>query len=211
MTKHFKYIAYLILAMSFSTAIADDAVDFFRALNIDNDGAVSELLMRGFDPNARDPKGQPALVLAMREGSFKSAELLLKMPRLDVDAPNAAKENALMMAALKGYTEWCARLIQRGAKVDREGWTPLHYAATGPRPPAVALLLEKGAAVDARAPNGNTPLMMAAMYGQEDSVKLLLAKGADAKLRNNARHSASDLARGAGRDFLLPLLDAASR
>ena len=37
------------------------------------------------------------------------------------------------------------------------------------------VLLEQGAPVNARAPNGNTPLMMAARHGHEDSVALLLA------------------------------------
>lgn len=211
MRSYFRIAFHVLVLLVASSARADAYVDFFRALQIDNSSAVAEWLMRGFDPNARDEKGQPALLLAMREGSFKSAELLLTQAQLDVDAANASKETALMMAALKGHTPWCRRLIDRGARVSRDGWSPLHYAATGPQPEIVALLLERGASVDARAPNGNTPLMMAALYGKEESVGLLLQRGADPTLRNAQQRSAVDLARATGRDFLVPALERAMR
>lgn len=207
-TKYFKSAIYLIVAVCFSAATAGSYVDFFRALQIDNVDTVRQLLAAGFDPNSRSEKGQPALLLAMREESFKTAALLLAQPRLDVDATNAADETALMIAALKGHADWCRRLIERGAKVNREGWTPLHYAAAGPQTQAVALLLERGAVIDARAPNGNTPLMMAAMYGTEDTVKLLLAHGADPRLRNARGLTAVDLAHATGREFLVATLAA---
>lgn len=212
MRNYIRLLFYVVVLMASCAAAAADAyVDFFRALQIDNASAVGGWLMRGFDPNSRDEKGQPALLLAMREGSFKSAELLLTQAQLDVEAANSAKETPLMMAALKGHAEWCRRLLERGAKVNRDGWSPLHYAATGPSPEAVALLLDRGAAVDARAPNGNTPLMMAALYGKEESVLVLLKRGADPTLRNGMQRTAPELARASGRDFLLPALEGSSK
>jgi hypothetical protein len=68
-------------------------------------------------------------------------------------------------------------LIARGARINKAGWTPLHYAAAGPSLEAVELLLAHGAALEAVAPNGNTPLMMAAGYGAIDSARLLLRRG----------------------------------
>lgn len=211
MMKHFRFIFYIVAIACFSSAFADPRVDLFRALNLDHASVVRDLLMLGIDPNVRDDKGQQALLVAMRDGSFRSAELLLRMPILKVDATNPAHETALMIAALHGYTDWCERLLDRGAAPNRDGWTPLHYAAAGPQPKTVALLIARGAAVNARAPNGNTPLMMAAMYGQEETVALLLAQGADRNLRNAAGRSAADLAHAAGRDFLIPMLEEASR
>jgi uncharacterized protein len=211
MRNYIRFIVYLAVTVCLSSARADSYVDFFRALQIDNDSTVAELLQRGFDPNSRNEKGQPALLLTMRDEAFKSAALLLAQPQLEVDATNAAKETALMMAAIKGHTAWCARLIERGAKVNREGWSPLHYAATGPRSEAVALLLDRGATIDSRAPNGNTPLMMAARYGTEDSVRLLLARGADLRLRNDRQLDAAALARADGREWLAEILERAAR
>lgn len=211
MTNWFKIVFYLFVAVTVSSANGQTAVAFFRALQLDDSSAVAGMLLAGFDPNARDEKGQPALLLAMREDAFKSADMLLTQRQLEIDATNSARETALMMAALKGHTDWCRRLIDRGAQVNREGWSALHYAATGPQPRVSALLLDRGAAIDSRAPNGNTPLMMAALYGKEETVKLLLARGADRNLKNRQDRTAADLARGAGRDFMATLLESAGR
>jgi ankyrin repeat protein len=211
MKRYFKFVTYLIVVLAFSYARADAYVDFFRAVNTDNVSGVSALLARGFDPNAADEKGNVALYLAMREDCPKVAALLLMQPRLKVDAANAANETPLMMAAMKGRTDWVPRLIERGAQVNREGWTPLHYAAAGPEPALVALLLDRGAAINALAPNGNTALMMAALYGAQDSAELLLRRGADARLRNKAGLSAADFARKDDRERLALKLEQAAR
>lgn len=181
--------------------------DFFRAVVLDNAHGVGQLLARGFDANARDEKGQPALLLAMREGSFKVAELLMQQPGIDVNALNFTRENALMMAALQGHVAWVRKLLDTGAQLEKPSYTPLHYAATGPESAAVQVLLDRGAQIDARATNGNTPLMMAARYGSEASVTLLLERGADIHLRNDRDQTAVDFARTAGRDLLAKLLE----
>ena len=59
--------------------------DFFKAIELDNGAAISDLLKRGFDPNARDPKGQPALVVALREDSRKAAAALIGARGLKVE------------------------------------------------------------------------------------------------------------------------------
>ena len=166
---------------------ADSYTAFFRAVGIDNVGVVEDLLARGFDPNAADVQGNPALLVAMRDGAERVAAALLAHPRIAVDLPNAAGETALMIAAIKGRIEWVPRLIARGAAIDRAGWTPLHYAASGAEAtPVVSLLLDRGAAIDARAPNGNTPLMMASRDGAWTSADLLLLRGADPRIANAA-------------------------
>jgi uncharacterized protein len=203
-------IAAALLVAS-TAAMASAFVDFFRAVNIDNVGVVNQLLARGFDPNAANDHGQVGLYLALRDEAPRVAAALLAHPQTKVDIANSSGETPLMMAALKGNLAAAQRLVERGAQVNRDGWTPLHYAATGSDGAAVvAWLLDRGARVDARAPNGNTPLMMAARYGEMRSVELLLARGADRRLSNNAGLSAADLARQEGRESLaLKLLPAA--
>jgi len=198
----FKLTIYLVAAVGFSGARADAYVDFFRAVNIDDVRTVNQLLARGFDPNSPNTRGQPALVQALRDESPKVAAALLAHPSLKIDATTPAGETALMMAALGGDLAWTERLIARGSQVNREGWTPLHYAASGPEPKVVALLLDKGADINAPSPNRSTPLMMAARYGNEDSAQLLLARGADPKLRNDVGLSAADFATTGGREAL---------
>jgi ankyrin repeat protein len=211
MKQCFKYLVYLVVLTGHVGANAGAYEDFFRAINQDDARTVTGLLQRGFDPNAPDERGQVALFLALRDGSLQVATALLAHPELKVDAQNTATETPLMMAALRGNLEWAQRLLERGALVNRQGWTPLHYAASGPEPKIVALLLDRGAQIEAPSPNRTTPLMMAAKYGAIDSAELLLARGADARLRNDVGLNAADFARQAGRDALAAKLEGAAR
>lgn len=181
--------------------------DFFLGVELDRPAIVRRLLDKGFDVNARGRDGQHALYIALREESNEVAALLLGWPGLDADATNAAGETLLMMAALRGQLGAMRQLIARGAAINRSGWTPLHYAASGTSVPAVKLLLEQGALIDAPAPNGNTPLMMAAGFGSYDAAVLLAEQGADPRLQNKAGLRAADYARKADRDSLALKLD----
>ncbi len=211
MKNYFRFVMYSLMVIGLSFSYAGSFEDFFIAIRNDNGGTVSSLLQRGFDPNTRDEKGQPGLVMAMQERSLKAATALLSHPAIEIDALNKAGESALMMAALKGELTGTRLLLERGAKVNQAGWSALHYAATGTEPALVRLLLDKGADVNAASPNGSTPLMMAAQYGSEDSVKLLLAAGADPKRRNQRDLGAAHFARLAGREPLAAALEKLDR
>lgn len=200
-----KKISQIVLAIGIfcaGAAQANPSDDFFRAVAADNSSAMLTLLLRGFDPNTRDPRGQVALYLALREGSLKVVDALLADPQTRVDLANGAGETPLMMAALRGQLAQAKRLAAKGAQLNREGWTPLHYAASGPGTEVAQWLLEQGAAIDAPSPNGSTPLMMAARHAPEATVDLLLARGADASRRNEQGLAAADFARMAGREAL---------
>lgn len=206
-----KKILYLIVATLFSVAQAGSYEDFFAAVERDDPAALRTLIQRGFDANSRNPQGQTGLFLALQGGSLRAAEALLADPSLDLNALNEAGESALMIAALKGRLDWVQRLLDKGAQLDKTGWTPLHYAATGPEPAVVRLLLERGAKVDAGSPNRSTPLMMAAQYGNPESVELLLARGADPKAKNDQGLAATDFARLADRQALAARLATLAR
>jgi ankyrin repeat protein len=209
--KYLRFIVYLAVVSMISAATAGAFDDFFRAVRTDNTGDVVQLLERGFDPNTHEESGQSALTLAVRERADQVVEVLLKHPQLDVNAPNRVGETALMLAALQGRMDLVQRLLSRGAAVAQDGWTPLHYAASGPDPQIVALLLERGAAIEARSPNGTTALMMAAGYGSEHSAALLLERDADTQVRNERGLNAADFARAAGREALAKRLESRSR
>lgn len=203
MKNHFKYVLYLIVSIGLSSAFAGAYEDFFDAVNRDDGSAVQTLVKRGFDPNSRDPAGQTGLHVALRDQSPRVVKALLESPALDVNAHNASGESPLMMAALRGNLDMARVLLERGAKVHQDGWSPLHYAATGPEPKVVALLLDRGAPIDALSPNKTTPLMMAAGYGAEASVDLLLSRGADKRARNDRDLDAAGFAKLGAREFLL--------
>lgn len=205
----------LLMALVASLPVRAGAYeDFFVAIARDDASAITTLLLRGFDPNTRDPKGQPGLVLALQADSLKAFDALLVMRNLDVEARNAKDESPLMIAALRGHVQAVKALIERDADVNKPGWTPLHYAATGTTPrqaEIVALLLEESAYIDAPSPNGTTPLMMAVHYGTREAAELLLKEGADPTLRNHLRLSASDFAMRANRKDMADLVATAIR
>lgn len=208
---HIRLCAYLVITSVFSSAFAGSYEDFFIALRNDHAHVVADLLRRGFEPNSRDPNGQPGLTVAMQEGSLKAARVLLGAKEIDVNALNASGESALMMAALQGDEAGVRLLLEHGAQVNQPGWSALHYAATGPQPRVVLLLLERGAEIDALSPNETTPLMMSAQYGSEESVKLLLAHGADPKRRNQLGLGVLDFAELSGRIPLVRFVEGLSR
>jgi len=211
MKRRIAYLFGLAIAAFGAGAQAGAYDDFFRAVSVNDARTVNDLLARGFDPNSPDEKGQVGLFLALRGDSPQVVAALLANPAIRVEATNPTGETPLMMAALRGQLEWSQRLIERGGHVNRDGWAPLHYAASGPEPKLVALLLDRGALIDAPSPNHTTPLMMAARYGAEPAVELLIARGADPKPRNDKGLNASDFARLAGREALAERLQQLAR
>jgi uncharacterized protein len=209
--KTFVIAGIVLLAVAAQASSFDD---FFAAARADNESAVVNLAFRGFDLNTRDEKGEPALVIALRQGSLKVADFLLKQNVVNVEARNPAGESPLMMAALKGQLAQARRLIERRAEVNKPGWAPLHYATSNPGEDSAAmvrLLLAHFAYIDAESPNKTTPLMMAARYGTDSVVKLLLEEGADPLLRNEQGQSAIDFARAASRPAAVELIAAQVR
>lgn len=207
----FKKFLYIVVFIVFSAAHAGAYEDYVRSLDMDDVRTLEGLLQRGLDPNGVTPRGEPGLLFALRENSLRVAALLIAHPDIEVEARNASDESPLMMAALRGHLELCKALIAREADVNKPGWAPLHYAATGGHAEVITLLLEHSAYIDAESPNGTTPLMMAAMYGNAESVKVLLDAGADPAVRNALRLSALDFARRADRTDSQTLISAALR
>ena len=180
-----------VLACAPLVAQADPQTDFFRAVKVDDERALQRLVEGGIDPNLAEPsRGENGLLIAIREDSMRVFDILLRHPRTQVDQPAMNGNTALMMAALKGNRQAARALLQRGAAVNRPGWTPLHYAAASGDVHIATLLIEHKAELDSRAPTGATPLIMAAQEGKEEIVRLLLARGANPFLLDNYRRTA---------------------
>jgi ankyrin repeat protein len=208
---HFNKAIYLFVLIGLNVVHAGSYDDFFVAVKNDDTQTVQQLLARGFDANTLDPKGQNGLIMAIREPSLKSANLLIDSPKVDLNALNRSGESPLMLAALNGQLDIAAKLIKKGADVNKTGWTPLHYAATKGQVEVIKLLLENYAYIDAESPNGSTPLMMASMYGSPQAVKLLLDEGADPLLKNQIGLTALQFAQRGNRPDSVELLTKAMR
>ena len=198
MKKHsiFTCFIYIFFAALPICSHAEADLDlFFKSVAFDDVSTVSQLLNQGADPNAIDKTGNTALLLALNEGSFQVAKLLIESPKIDLEKPNLTKETPLMMAAFKGSFDLVKLLVDaHGVEINHPGWTALHYASTNGHTRIVEYLLDKGAYVDPESPNKTTALMMAARGGHIHIVKLLLDHKADFSLVNGAGMTAIEFA-----------------
>ncbi|MBK4735709.1 ankyrin repeat domain-containing protein [Noviherbaspirillum pedocola] len=196
--RHFLRLGTALAALAClpELAFAGAYDDYFKAVKLDLDRQVADLLKRGFDPNTIEAeRGDTGLILALREDSMKVFRVLLNTGGVNLEAHARNGDTALMIAAWRGNLDAVRALIEKGAEVNQTGWTALHYAAANGHNDIVSLLLEHFAYIDAESPNGTTPIMMASRGGHIMTVKLLLDEGADATLKNGAGMTAIDFAR----------------
>ncbi len=87
-------------------------------------------------------------------------------------------------------------LIEAGADVNargKDGWTPLHRAASRTtNPEIITRLVEAGAELEAKNKDDNTPLHVAARDGNPDTITSHLELGADPAARDTAGRTPLD-------------------
>jgi ankyrin repeat protein/beta-lactamase regulating signal transducer with metallopeptidase domain len=123
--------------------------------------------------------GTTALHYAALGGSKEVVELLISKGAV-IDARDKNGLKALPPAAMVNYMGMVKLFTASEANAkDKDGWTPLHYAARSGQKDVVLLLIDHGADVNAEAPDKSKPLDHAAWSGQKDKdmVKLLIDKG----------------------------------
>jgi ankyrin repeat protein len=162
---------------------------------LDAAGLVGVLLAHGANPN------QP-----LRAS-------VLERVHNDGDPNLADGATPLMRAAKDADIAVMRRLLDGGANVNartKTGRTPLMYAAgrlSGFRGSpnrgteadalaAIALCLDRGAAIDAADENGQTALHLSVAQAEDAVIRLLAARGANVQLKDIKGRTAIDLARG---------------
>lgn len=169
--------------------------DFTKAAKFDDVSEIQSLMKAGISPNTLDPNGNPMLIVAIRDKSFKVTDLLLANKAIDVNLTNKSGENPLMIASIEGELPLVESMVLKNkAQVNKTGWTPLHYACSTGKLSVAEFLVANGAQVNALSPSDTTPLMMAVSSGNELLIKFLLDKGADLSMRNHEGYSAIDVA-----------------
>ncbi|PUA18501.1 ankyrin repeat domain-containing protein [Glaciimonas sp. PCH181] len=199
MRRFFSAIAATLLAAIFILPVVSHAAtseEFFKLIQLDDYRRLPKLFAAGLDPNVVESKrGDTGLILAVREDSMKSFDVLLNTPGIDLNARAHNGDTALMVAAYKNNVAAVKALLGKEVDPNNKGWAALHYAAAVGNNEIVQLLLDASAYIDADSPNHTTPLMMAARAGQILTVKLLLDSGADATLKNDVGMTAIDFAK----------------
>jgi hypothetical protein len=139
------------------------------------------LLDRGADAHIVDPAGSPLLTVAARLGHESLVDLLLKRGA----DPNLRDRNDLTALALASE-EGNGRIVEMLLNHDkRRGAADLLGACDKGKAKVVALMLDRGADINARNSDGETPLMIAAGKGHLELVEVLLTKGADATAQDS--------------------------
>jgi ankyrin repeat protein len=189
--------------------------DFFRAVQMDDAKTVKAMAGTVVNPNEINPiGGEPGLVLALRERSMGAFDVLLAHPATNLEATAINGNTALMMAAFKQNKPAVVALLNKGAAVNRDGWTALHYAAASGDDEIARMLLQHGARVDAVSPlksGAYTPLMMAAREGHESTALMLIDQGAKPGLKNSEGLTAAQIAERAGKPGIAAAIAARRR
>jgi ankyrin repeat protein len=124
--------------------------------------------------------GTTPLMHAAKAGDVKAVALLLKYKAL-VDLPTATGVTPLMAAAFMG----------QGPNPTRGRYKTEEQGAA-----CLKLLIEAGANVNARTPQGQTSLHAAAQRGLNTIITMLAQNGADLTAKDSEQHSAVDYATG---------------
>ncbi|MCL2076539.1 MAG: ankyrin repeat domain-containing protein [Betaproteobacteria bacterium] len=189
----FSAVVFAVSLVSAPLTHASSYDDMLKSVKLGDIATVRNLLGRGMDVNTSDREGNTLLMLAARENRTELARLFIR-ERAKLNARNMHGDSALKIAAYNGSLDIVRELVQAGAEIDTEGWTPLIYAAFNGHDDIVEFLLQQGAGIDARSESGMTALMAAARGGFLPIVDRLLAAGASVNLHDANGESALDWA-----------------
>ncbi len=168
---------------------------------------VRHLLTNGADPNARDSKGENALMEAVRRTGPARTKPLTSWgrdsARQDKDGVESARipvSDGLAVAKM---------LLESGAEVNakkKSGKTALMMAVDQGALDMAKLLLDKAADPNVQANDGRTPLMSAASHGRADMIELLLQHRGDINVQGKDGRTAVTEAMAKNRFDVVKLL-----
>jgi ankyrin repeat protein len=136
------------------------------------------------NPAAASSEPFMAAFAALRSGNVANFKALLDAhPHLAGERGTNGNTLLNLAVSFAGKPDWnggispIEALLAAGADVGEgndRGWTPLHQAAYANKPEIAALLIDKGAALDAEAHGaGGTPLIVALFWGHREVADLL--------------------------------------
>jgi uncharacterized protein len=169
--------------------LGDGATPLIVATQRENAPIVRLLLGRGANVNAKDDRGQTALMYVSKD---EIARLLIQRGA-NVNEKGDEGMTMLGRAASEGRADIVRLLLGRGASVetaDSRGRTPLIASIDQGFSDVARVLIQHRANVNAQDARGWTPLIHAASVKDRAILKLLLEKGADPNVRNKTGYAA---------------------
>jgi len=158
----------------------------------DGSSALSLLIKKGANMDAKDKKGKTALHVAAEKGDIPVMKLLLdsSLPikkGANINAKDNEGETALCVAAEKGDIPVMELLMDSGADIeigDNLGETPIFHVKK--QSGALSLLIKNGAKINAKNKNGQTALRVAQCKKEFEWGFDLLENGAEFKIAKDA-------------------------
>jgi len=162
------------------------------------DDLTSRVNLLASNPTLTTSEPFMAAFAALQAGNVAAfVDLLRANPRLPIERGTNGNTLLNLAVSLAGKPDWkggmsaIEALLAAGCDVNEgndRGWTPLHAAAYINKPEIAALLIEKGAALDAEAHgSGGTPLIAALFWGHREVADFL---GLHSVTPNNLRAAA---------------------
>jgi cytohesin len=139
---------------------------------------VKSLISGGVDVNVKDLDSLAPLHYAAERGHKEIVEVLLAHGA-DVNIGDYYNRTAAEYAMSSNHGEIVQLLVSKGADIS-----PLQFALYMKDEAKARSLIEGGADVNRRTPDGTTPLDRAVGAGFKDIVELLIAKGADVNAKD---------------------------
>lgn len=196
---------FLMLLCFTALAQANSYENSLSSARLGDTRQLVDLLNRGIDPNTIDEQGNSLLILAAGGGHAGTVTAILQY-RPNVSHRNLAGDSALMLAVLRGHEEVVDLLLEAGAELNHDGWTPLMYAAFEGRLAMVEKFLQRGADVNALAPNQSNALMFAARNGHVEVVRRLLQTDVNLHQQNDRGFNAERWALSTGNTDIAALI-----
>lgn len=219
----FALVVGIMLRPAVSMADIDD--DLSSAISKNDIQKVNALISEGADVNAKNSGSQTPLMEAAVKGCSKIAKLLIAKGA-NVNARSVKGETALSLAMSSKYSDIECLVLETpllsaevvsAAKPVVEGGNPVSTKASDDvesslkekcQDPTkmVKVLVDNGADVNSKDPNGRTLLMIAAIRGYTEIAKLLIAKGADVNVKSDKNETALSLAKANNNNEIIRLL-----
>jgi ankyrin repeat protein len=147
---------------------------FLEAAENGDEKALRDLLKKGANVDAKEESGLSSLESSADRGDAKIVALLLEM--------GAKGKNEALLQTVGGGP--VVIIVESGAESGTPGAGRSPAKGMMGHEQTTKLLLDKGADIEARDPEGLTPLIKAAAYGRTGVAALLIERGAQIEARD---------------------------
>uniref|UniRef100_A0A8D0DXP8 Uncharacterized protein n=1 Tax=Salvator merianae TaxID=96440 RepID=A0A8D0DXP8_SALMN len=186
-----------------------------RAAERGHDNTVKMLLRAGANMYSLDQEAKSPLHLASQSYHTQVLKSILKEEArqhrnqhnfLHMAALRDSRQTALSYAVSKGFEKTVKVLLEAGAPVDSSTLDMAFNTIEKDLHGIVAVLIERGADVNALNEMQYTPLLVACEMGKTESAKVLIEKGASLNRKSSNSNSALHLAVQAGAASIAKML-----